>query len=157
MTVDRVRLLAAIQREAAETNRLLAGLTEWEAGQPARDDGWTIKDVVGHLADSHKGVLFWIGGSRLSAVRIAYDLDAMNRRRREARLGQPLRQVLADLETARQAVMSFTQHSPEDALRRKVAVPFLGDVTALHALSVVPRHEALHRAEIERFRQLSKS
>ena len=49
----RERFIREIERAPAELERAVSGLTETQLEQSYREDGWTIRQVVHHVADSH--------------------------------------------------------------------------------------------------------
>jgi len=45
--------IAAIEETPARLREALGGLTDAQVDTPYRDEGWTVRQVVHHLADSH--------------------------------------------------------------------------------------------------------
>ena len=54
---DRVERIARIRDLPTELHDALHGLTEAQVDTPYRPDGWTVRQVVHHLADSHTNAL----------------------------------------------------------------------------------------------------
>lgn len=50
---ERVALVDSIERTPGVIRELVAGLSEAELATPYRDGGWTIRQVVHHVPDSH--------------------------------------------------------------------------------------------------------
>jgi hypothetical protein len=50
---ERQRLIDAIATAPAELRRAVAGLSDEQLDTPYRPDGWTVRQVVHHLPDSH--------------------------------------------------------------------------------------------------------
>lgn len=50
---NRKRLLAQIEEAPKKLRAAVAGLSREQLGTPYRDGGWTVQQVVHHLADSH--------------------------------------------------------------------------------------------------------
>ncbi len=56
----KVALLANIRRERAQLDDLLAPLDDHAMLAPARDDGWSAKDMLAHLTAWEQRLLRWI-------------------------------------------------------------------------------------------------
>ena len=50
---QRQQLIAQIEQAPAQLRKALAGLTEEQVDTPYRPGGWTVRQVVHHLPDSH--------------------------------------------------------------------------------------------------------
>ena len=50
---QRQQLIAQIEQAPAQLRKALAGLKEEQVDTPYRPDGWTVRQVVHHLSDSH--------------------------------------------------------------------------------------------------------
>ena len=50
---DRLGCIARIAATPANLRRAVAGLTEAQLDTPYRDGGWTVRQVVHHVPDSH--------------------------------------------------------------------------------------------------------
>jgi hypothetical protein len=50
---ERRQLIAQIEQAPAQLRKALAGLTEEQVDTPYRPGGWTVRQVVHHLPDSH--------------------------------------------------------------------------------------------------------
>ena len=50
---QREQLIAQIERAPAQLSQAVAGLTEEQVDTAYRPDGWTVRQVVHHLPDSH--------------------------------------------------------------------------------------------------------
>ncbi len=80
-------LLAEIQRERTKLEALLAPLDEAGMLVAVRDDGWTAKDILAHLASWEQRLLRWIERWRTTGdpgrpeVGVSWDdFDALNER-----------------------------------------------------------------------------
>lgn len=51
--ISRAEKIAAIRSVPAELNRAIDGLSELQLNTPYRDGGWTPRQIVHHIADSH--------------------------------------------------------------------------------------------------------
>ena len=52
--VDEDDILAALQQQSSETQKLLARLDEARAGYRYGEEKWSIKEVIGHIADAER-------------------------------------------------------------------------------------------------------
>ncbi len=50
---DRARLISVIEQLPERLRSAVAGLNEEQLDTPYRDGGWTVRQVIHHLADSH--------------------------------------------------------------------------------------------------------
>ncbi len=80
-------LLAKIRRERAQLDALLTGLADEAMLAPARDDGWTAKDMLAHLTAWEQRLLRWIerwretGDPGRPEIGITWDgFDSLNER-----------------------------------------------------------------------------
>jgi uncharacterized damage-inducible protein DinB len=55
---QRKTAIAAVARVPADLRRAVAGLSQSQLDTPYRPDGWTIRQVVHHLPDSHMNSFF---------------------------------------------------------------------------------------------------
>jgi hypothetical protein len=53
---QREQLIAQIEQLPAQLRQAMAGLTAGQVDTPYRPEGWTVRQVVHHLADSHMNV-----------------------------------------------------------------------------------------------------
>jgi uncharacterized damage-inducible protein DinB len=53
---QRKQLIDQIERAPAQLRQAVAGLTEEQLDTPYRPDGWTVRQVVHHLADGHMNI-----------------------------------------------------------------------------------------------------
>ena len=52
--VEENDILSAMEQQSSATQKLLAALDETRAGFRYRDDKWSIKEVIGHVADAER-------------------------------------------------------------------------------------------------------
>jgi hypothetical protein len=50
---ERARIIDQIEQAPAQLRQAVAGLTQQQIDTPYRPDGWTVRQVIHHLADSH--------------------------------------------------------------------------------------------------------
>ena len=151
--ITRERILRILDAQAEKTARTIAGLDEAALNLPARDDGWTAKEILAHMASGHEGMLALAQGlipsEKASGV---FDLDAHNEAQRQRTHDLPLTDVLILLDRARQEVRAYIQQVDEADLNQIVRTPWMGDHPKGQFLIYPALHEGGHRAELEKWR-----
>lgn len=146
----RAELLAALDREEAALAALLPRFDDAQWRDTGRDDGWSVHDVVAHVADSTYGLaLMALGELPLTldvdaAAGVATNVDALNAARRAKNAELPRAKVLSRLQSAcGHARRAFTALDP--------AAPLAGrpDLRNEPWLRRIVDHIAAHRAELE--------
>ena len=151
--ITRERLLRILDGQAAKTRSVLAGLEEAQLSQPARDDGWTAKEILAHMAWGHEGMLACAleqvpGGQDESA----FDLNAYNEARRLTAAAMSAAEVLAWLEDARGRVRALIEQVDEARFQDTVHTPWMGDHPMGQFLMFPSLHEGGHRTELAAWR-----
>jgi predicted RNase H-like HicB family nuclease/uncharacterized damage-inducible protein DinB len=108
---------------------------------------WTLKDVLGHIADWE-----WLGVEGLRHMAMGQppgvepitDIDGWNRIRAQARRDQPWERVCADLTAARTALLAEVEGMAEEALARPFAFPWGGRGTPYQWICVYLAHDREH-------------
>ena len=151
--ITRERILRILDAQAEKTARAIAGLDEATLNLPARDDGWTAKEILAHMASGHEGMLALAQGRGPSEqVSGAFDLDAHNEAQRQRTHDLPLAEVLVLLDQARQKVRAYVEQVGETELNQIVSTPWMGDHPQGQFLIYPALHEGGHRAELEKWR-----
>ncbi len=159
--ITRERILRILDAQAEKTARAIAGLDEAALDLPARDDGWTAKEILAHMASGHEGMLA-LAQSRIPVPHVsggpseqasgAFDLDAHNEAQRQRTRDLTLADVLALLDQARQRVRAYVEQVDEADLNQIVCTPWMGDHPKGQFLIYPALHEGGHRAELEKWR-----
>jgi hypothetical protein len=145
-------VLDLLARQVDETASLLGGLSETRAGYRYAPGKWSVKEVVGHVADAERVFTY-------RALRIArgdqtplasFDENAW------MRFGsfdtRPLADLLAELRTVRQSSLAlYRSFTPEAVLRRGTASQEGVSVRAL--IHITAGHER-HHVQVLRERYL---
>lgn len=108
---------------------------------------WTLKDVLGHVADWE-----WVGAEGLRRmadgqspdVEHIVDIDAWNQRHAEARRDQPWNEAWADLHEAREALLEPLEGMDQADLSRSFRFPWGPEGTAYQWVSVFVAHDREH-------------
>jgi len=108
---------------------------------------WTLKDVLGHVADWE---WFGVDGLRQMAaghapqVEYVEDLDTWNQAHVETRRDQPWEAVWADLHAARQALLDVLEEMSQAQLGRSFPFPWGAEGTPYQWVWVYFRHDREH-------------
>jgi uncharacterized damage-inducible protein DinB len=151
--ITRERLLRILDTQAQKTAQAIAGLDETALDLPARDDGWTARDILAHMASGHEGMLALAQGRVPGGLAFdAFELDAHNEAQRQRARSLSLAQVLARLEAARGEVRAYIEQVDETEYGDLVHTPWMGEHLKGRFLMYPALHEGGHRAELEAWR-----
>lgn len=110
-----------MQRQHAESWPVLNDLSDADLAQPVYSEeatGWTVRDVLGHLADSERGILGQV--QRLIAGEVTvpedFDLDRWNQSAVRKRAEVEVDQLLQDIENAYQDALTFLEDLEDQTL-----------------------------------------
>jgi hypothetical protein len=146
-------LLAAL---AAAREELLAAVAlvppDERTSRPVCGE-WTLKDVLGHMADWE-----WLGveGLRQMAagqplqVGDVQDVDAWNWVHVEARRSQPWEAVWIDFHAARQGFLEVLEGMSQAHLERSFPSPWGSDITPYHWICIYLAHDREHAEGLRR-------
>jgi hypothetical protein len=152
---ERQQWLADIAETPARLRAAVAGLTEAQLDTPYRPDGWTVRQVVHHLADSHLNsyVRFRLALTEHEPTIKPYDQELWAKLS-DARTA-PAELSLTLLDTLHQRwVMLLRSLKPQD-FSRALKHPELGHVTLEKYLALYAWHGKHHVAHITGLRQRS--
>jgi uncharacterized damage-inducible protein DinB/predicted RNase H-like HicB family nuclease len=108
---------------------------------------WTLKDVLGHVADWE-----WVGVEGLQQMAAGHapqierikSIEAWNQAHAEARHDQPWEEVWADLHAARRALLEVLEGMEQASLARSFLFPWGPEGTAYQWVCVYFRHDREH-------------
>ena len=152
---ERQQWLADIAETPARLRVAVAGLTEAQLDTPYRPDGWTVRQLVHHLADSHLNsyVRFRLALTEDEPTIKPYDQEHWANLS-DARTA-PAELSLTLLDTLHQRwVLLLRSLKPED-FSRALKHPELGRVTLEKYLAMYAWHGKHHVAHITNLRQRS--
>jgi hypothetical protein len=121
MTKD--ELLAAIRRDRALLDALVAGLNEAQMLDPAHDGGWSVKDALAHIAAWERLCTSWLAviarGETPDRPEVE-DVDGANARFYEEARDSALADVMTESARSYQAIVeAVEQLSPADLADEK--------------------------------------
>lgn len=137
-----------LQKQQDDTLSLLSGLSEEQADYSYAPGKWSVKQVIGHIADverlwSYRVMRISRGDAREFP---GYDRDVFVQHSPANHI--PFKEVLRDYAAVRQSTITLIAHLPEEALQR------LGEfsehpLSARAAAYVIAGHEAHHLSIIK--------
>jgi uncharacterized damage-inducible protein DinB len=151
--ITRDRLLRVLDGQATKTGAIIGGLDDAALMQPARDDGWTAKEILAHMAWGHEGMLACALGQVPGGLGAStFDLDGYNEAQRQRVADLSVADVLAWLEAARGRLRAYIDQLDEAHYGELVHTPWMGDHAMGQFLMFPALHEGGHRAQLEQWR-----
>ena len=144
-----IREIAALP---ANLRAAVAGLTPEQLQHPYRDEGWSVAQVVHHLADSHMNsyIRFKLAATADNPTVVGYDEAAWARFPDAVSTG--LDGSLAILDAVHARWLAFLDSLPPDAFARTFNHSVLGPVALDRALALYAWHGRHHTAHITALR-----
>lgn len=146
-------IIAALERQAQETLRLLGGISPEQAEHRYAPGKWSIKEVVGHIADAER-----IFGYR--ALRFARgDGTALPGFDENAYVpagefgGRSLAELAAEFKAVREATLAMFRGLPESSMTR--AGTASDSAVSVRALAWITAGHELHHVKLLRERYLA--
>lgn len=151
-TDQRSAKIARIAAFPPVLRQALAGLTDPQLDTPYRDGGWTVRQVVHHLADSHANAYLrfrWVVAEDNPTIK-SYDQDVWATFA-DSRL--PVEPSLAVIEGLHEKWAAFIESLPDDAWSRTALHPERGAIDLDDLLDVYSAHGANHAGQITDLRE----
>ena len=140
--------IEVIEEAPARFESLVTGLTDVELDLPYRPGGWTIRQVIHHVPDSHMNAYIRM---KLAATEAAPAIKTYDQARwaelPEAKSG-PVQMSLALLDALHRRWAAFLRALPEEQLLKSFVHPEWGEVTIEEALVMYSWHCRHHAAHI---------
>ncbi len=143
--IARIAAFPPVLRKAVE------GLSESALDTPYRDGGWTVRQVVHHVADSHANAYLrfrWIVAEDHPTIK-TYDQDVWAT---FADSKLPLEPSLKMVEGLHEKWVSFIESLPDEAWSRTAMHPERGEITLDDLLDVYADHGDKHAGQIDGLR-----
>lgn len=151
---ERSQLIDTIEDHPVRVRSVVHDLSEEQLDTPYREGGWTVRQVVHHLVDSHLNayVRFKLGVTEEVPTIRPYDQDAWARCV-DAVTG-PLELSLPMLETLHRRWVAFLRTLPVETFHRRVRHPEMGaDLSLDTLLELYGWHCRHHEAHISGLRE----
>jgi len=120
--VDKTSILNEMSTSYAALEEILAPLDKSQYFTEGVIPGWSIKDILAHIASWHHRLLAWLDAAvrnqepTLSGLDSVEEMDALNAQFYQENISRPLDEVLTDFRTTRQQIMDIVQAMPEEDL-----------------------------------------
>jgi uncharacterized damage-inducible protein DinB len=146
---------AAIDALAVAPEALRAavrGLTDEQLDTPYRPGGWTVRQLVHHVADSHMNayIRFKLGLTESNPTIKPYDQDLWVAL---ADCKLPVAVSLDLLDTLHTRLVALLRATPDEAFSRTIQHPENGPMTLDHMLGVYSWHGRHHTAHVTALRE----
>ena len=120
--VDKTSILNEMSISYAALEEILAPLDKTLFTTEGVIPGWSIKDMLAHIASWHHRLLMWLDAAKrnqeptISGPDSVEEMDALNAQFYQENKALPLDEVLTDFRTTHQQIMDVVQAMPEDDL-----------------------------------------
>ena len=144
---ERAALIDEISATPEKMRAAVSGLSAEQLDTPYREGGWTPRQVVHHLVDSHANAYLrfrWVVSEDNPAIK-TYDQDEWAKL---PDMALPLEPSLATLDGLHQRWSSFLSMLPEDAWTRTGEHPEHGKLTLDDFLNIYSAHGDKHAKQI---------
>jgi uncharacterized damage-inducible protein DinB len=150
---ERAQRIDAIAAAPAQLRLAVAGLSDAQLETPYRPGGWTLRQVVHHVADSHVNAYtrFRLGLTEENPTIKPYDEKAWAELPDVRHL--PIDVSLRLLEAMHERLVHLLQSTPPSAFARTVVHPEGGPMTLDTLVSIYSWHGRHHTAHITRLRE----
>src|SRR6266480_7527495 len=120
--VNKTSILDEMSTSYAALEEILASLDKMQFFTEGVIPGWSIKDMLAHIASWHYRLLMWLVAAvrneepTISGPDNVEEMDALNAQFYHENKSRPLDEVLADFRTSHQQIMDIVQVMPEEEL-----------------------------------------
>ncbi len=148
----RVELIESIRELPAKLRAAVAGLNDAQLDTPYREGGWTVRQVVHHIADSHANsfVRFKLALTENWPTIKPYDEAAWARLADSA---LPIETALTMIDGMHARWAALLESMSEDDFLRGYNHPVEGRLTLVRALAMYAWHSRHHTAHITTLRK----
>src|SRR5215204_3088544 len=132
--------------------KAIDGLSDSQLDTPYRDGGWTVRQVVHHLADSHANALLrfrWVVSEDNTLIK-TYDQDIWATFEDSKLPPDSSLQIIDGLHVRWAA---FLRSLPEEAWSRRATHPEHGEITLDDLLNIYSDHGENHASQITQLRE----
>ena len=120
--VNKTSILNEMSTSYAALEAILASLDKTQYFAEGVIPGWSIKDILAHIASWHHRLLKWLDAAvqheepAISGPDNVEEMDALNAQFYQENKSRPLDEVLADFRTSYRHIFDITQAIPEEDL-----------------------------------------
>ena len=144
---ERTVRIAAIEGHPGNMRKAVSGLTEEQLNTPYRDGGWTVRQVVHHLVDSHLIAYFWF------KMAVTQDCPAIQTYQPAVWAELADEAALAILDGLHSRWVSVLRSLNAEQCDRKLEHPRHGMLTVDRYLEIFGWHSPHHEAHITSLRE----
>ena len=150
---ERAQRIDAIAATPAQLRLAVAGLSDAQLNTPYRPGGWTVRQVVHHVADSHVNAYtrFRLGLTEENPTIKPYDEKAWAELPDVRHL--PIEVSLRLLDALHERLVHLLQSTPPSSFTRTVVHPEGGPMTLDTLVSIYSWHGRHHTAHITQLRE----
>lgn len=120
--IDKTGVLKEMSTSYNALEEILASLDQAQFMTEGVIPGWSIKDMLAHIASWHHRLLRWLDAAvhnqapTISGPDNVEEVDALNAQFYQENKARPLDEVLADFRTSYRQILEIVQAMPEDDL-----------------------------------------
>jgi hypothetical protein len=120
--VDKTSILKQMRTRYAALEEILTTLDKTQYFTEGVIPGWSIKDILAHVASWHHRLLMWLDAAihnqvpTISGPDSVEEMDALNAQFYQENKSRPLDEVLTDFRATHQQIIDIVQAMPEDDL-----------------------------------------
>jgi len=153
---ERRAAIDAIAAAPAHLRQAVSGLTDAQLDTPYRPDGWTVRQVVHHVADSHMNAYarFRLAFTEQNPTIKPYD-ESKWAELEDART-LPVEVSLTLLDTMHERLVTLLRNTPDESFERPLTHPENGAMTVDGLLNTYSWHGKHHVAHVTALRDRMK-
>ena len=120
--IDKASIFNEMRTNYAALEEILAPLDKTQMTTREVIDGWSIKDILAHIASWHHRLLTWLDAAirnvepAISGPDSVEEMDALNAQFYQENKSRPLDEVLTEFRTTHQQIMDIIQVMREEDL-----------------------------------------
>lgn len=145
----RTGLIDAIERTPATIRSLVERLDDRQLDSPYRDGGWTIRQVVHHVPDSHMNMYIRMKLAVTEDTPVIKPYDEVRWAELPDGRSAPISMSLDLLDALHRRWVVFLRALPEEQFQRTFVHPELGSVAIVDGLAMYAWHGRHHAAHIQ--------
>ena len=154
--IDKARILNEMRINYAALEEILAPLDKTQCTTEGVIPGWSIKDMLAHIASWHHRLLTWLDAATrneepaISGINSVEEMDALNAQFYQENKSRPLDEVLTDFRTTHQQITDRIQAMHEEDLISPHRFPWSNGEPLWHLVAGdTYEHYQEHTAQIQ--------